>query len=122
MTNSALLAVIYALCVYRLTHLVTGDALTDPTREWLRDRSHEVQVRTITERGNEKVEERLAIEPVEEEAGPLCPEDEVVKVQVLEWIEKLACEELSPADRQLVAESLKRALFRDLPEAGLPAG
>lgn len=63
MTNSALLAVIYALCVYRLTHLVTGDALTDPAREWLRDRSHEVQVRTITERGNEKVEERLGENP-----------------------------------------------------------
>ncbi|MEI7848217.1 MAG: hypothetical protein WCK35_20630 [Chloroflexota bacterium] len=39
----------------------------------------------------------------------------------LGWIERLAGEELSPEDRKLIAESLKRALFRDLPGAGLPA-
>ena len=65
---------------------------------------------------------RLAIESDEEaeDDAPLCPED--VKVQVLDWIEKLAVEGLAPSDRRLVAESLKLALFREVPGAGLPAG
>ena len=73
----------------------------------------------------ERVEQRLAIEPVD---GDESQEemDEVVNVQdkqqVLFWIERLACDELSSADRQMIAASLKQALFMDLPGVGLPAG
>ena len=78
----------------------------------------------------ERVEQRLSIEPVEEEPGKdaavQCLEDEIIKVQdqaqVLSWIERLAGEELSPADRQLVAATLKQVLFKGLPGVGLPAG
>ena len=70
----------------------------------------------------ERVDKRLAIEPEDEalEDAPLCPED--VRVQVLEWIEILSKVDVSHNDRQMIGASLKRALFRDLPGVGLPAG
>lgn len=63
MTHSFLLFVIYALCVFRLTHLITDDSITASAREWLRAKSHESQVRTVYERGNEKLEERVGEKP-----------------------------------------------------------
>jgi integrase/recombinase XerD len=72
----------------------------------------------------ERVEQRLAIEPVEGEE-PQAEKDEVVNVQdkqqVLFWIERLAGDDISHNDRQIIATSLKQALFRDLPGVGLPA-
>ena len=71
----------------------------------------------------ERVEQRLAIEPVEEIVEE---KDEIIKVQdqaqVLFWIERLAGEELSRGDRRMIAASLKQALFSELPGIGLPAG
>jgi hypothetical protein len=58
--HSFLTFLIYALCVYRLTHLVTADKLTDGIREWLRVKSHEEQFRNVINRGNESTEWRDA--------------------------------------------------------------
>ena len=63
MTHSFLLFVIYAGCVFRLTRLVTADTITAPAREWLRAKSHEDQVRTVLDHGNERVETRVGEVP-----------------------------------------------------------
>ena len=63
MTRSFLLLVIYILCVYRIAHLITDDAITAPLREWLRDRSHVRQVREVSDRGTVSTQERMADVP-----------------------------------------------------------
>ena len=40
------LLVVYALCVYRLTRLVTTDFIFDPFRDWVRARAFETMVRS----------------------------------------------------------------------------
>ena len=106
---------INAKCELTTIQKVLGHKSLDTTLRYAR--AHDQKVADSFYAAMERVDEKLAIESDDEaeEDEPLCPED--VKVQVLDWIEKLAGEELSPADRQLVAASLKRALFD-----GLPAG
>ena len=111
-------------CEITTIQKVLGHKSLDTTLRYAR--AYDVTVADSFYAAMEKIEERLAIEPEEEEPGrdtaPLCPEDEVVKVQVLFWIERLAGEELSLGDRRMIATSLKQALFRELPRVGLPAG
>ena len=115
---------INAKCELTTIQKVLGHKSLDTTLRYAR--VHDETIADEFYAAMERVEQRLSIEPVEEEPGKdaasLCPEDEVIKVQVLSWIERLAGEELSPADRQLVAVSLKMALFKGLPGVGLPAG
>jgi len=59
MTHSFLLLAVYALCVYRLTHLVTSDTITLPIREWLHGKSHQLQVREVLDHGTSRQEERM---------------------------------------------------------------
>jgi hypothetical protein len=45
MTHSFLLFVIYALCVFRLTHLLVDDKISERPREWLRKKHGELVTR-----------------------------------------------------------------------------
>ena len=45
--NPTLTAVIYALCVARLTRLVVIDTITGPLRDWLRNRRQRGRVLTF---------------------------------------------------------------------------
>ena len=118
--HTAATELINAKCELTTIQKVLGHKSLDTTLRYAR--AHDQTVADSFYAAMERVDERLAIESDEEaeDDASLCPED--VKVQVLDWIEKLAGEGLAPADRRLVAESLKQALFRDLPGAGLPAG
>jgi hypothetical protein len=117
--HTAATELINANCELTTIQKVLGHKSLDTTLRYAR--AHDQTVADNFYAAMERVDEALAIESEEVvEDAPLCPED--VKVQVLEWIEQLSCEDIAPADRRLAAESLKRALFRDLPGAGLPAG
>lgn len=63
LNHSFLTFLVYALCVLRITRVVTTDSLTQVPREWLRQRSHIEQVRTILELGNERTERRIGPKP-----------------------------------------------------------
>ena len=110
---TAATVLINAKCELTTIQKVLGHKSLDTTLRYAR--AHDQTVADNFYAAMERVDEALAIESEEEpvEAAPLCPED--VKVQVLDWIEKLAGEGLAPADRQLVAASLKRAMFDGLP-------
>jgi len=63
MTHSFLLLAVYALAVYRLTHLVTSDTITLPVREWIHGKSHQLQVREVLDHGTSRQEERMGEKP-----------------------------------------------------------
>ena len=111
--HTAATELINANCELTTIQKVLGHKSLDTTLRYAR--AHDQTVADSFYAAMERVDERLAIESEDEalEDTPLCPED--VKVQVLDWIERLAGEELSPADRQMIAESLKQALFGGLP-------
>ena len=108
-------------CEITTIQKILGHKSLDTTLRYAR--AYDVTVADSFYAAMEKVEERLAIEPVEEIVEE---KDEIIKVQdqaqVLFWIERLAGEELSRGDRRMIAASLKQALFSELPGIGLPAG
>jgi integrase len=118
--HTAATELINANCELTTIQKVLGHKSLDTTLRYAR--AHDQTVADNFYAAMERVDEALAIESEEGqlEDAPLCPED--VKVQVLAWIEILAKVDVSHNDRQMIAASLKRALFRDLPGGGLPAG
>ena len=113
--HTAATELINAKCELTTIQKVLGHKSLDTTLRYAR--AHDQTVADLFYAAMERVDEKLAIESEDDmlDDAPLCPED--VKLQVLAWIEQLSWEELSPDDRQMIAASLKRALF-----GGLPAG
>ena len=109
--HTAATELINAKCEMTTIQKVLGHKSLDTTLRYAS--AHDQTVADSFYAAMEKVEERLAIEPVEEEAGPLCPEDEVVKVptvKIMNWMELLSRPELGREERLEIAESLRQAL------------